>query len=575
MSIIAWGDIEWVLIETQVFRLQRRIYIASLQKNRDKMHFLQRRLISSIGAKLLSVRRVTQFNKGKKAISLNRMSFLTNKEKFFIAKNLKIEGKARPIQEVKFQNSGKKPLSPSVRDQCLQQLVKFALEPEWEAKFEANSYGFRPGRSCHDAIQAIFSYSRERSLYVLEGDISKCFETISHSQLLRKLDTFLGLENQIRAWLRDGILDFLSEKKGSSIVPNNQGLFQDELISSLLVNIALHGLETDLKYYYVNQLYDGSSKITLENRRNQVSMINYGTNFIVIGPNEEKICKLKTFITRWLYQHLDLKLLEGRIVIRNSLDGYSFLGFHIITLRIGERLKCKIHISKESKTQLISKVRRIVRSNRAASSKQLIYLLNPLIISWCNYFRFSECVQDFKQIEYVIFGILRSWVFRRKSKGLRSRTKIKLKYFPKGVSVKFQGRRHTGSWIFATEAILNNNKKVVIFLVRPSWIMSEVWVKIKDTASPYDGNNIYWIKRNSKYCTWDKTIIQLVKIQSYKCAICKKSFDKNSKVEKNPITRVLPGGKDNLENLQAVHNFCNSQYSEKDIKSVTFPGVLK
>lgn len=561
MSIIAWRDIEWSLIETQVFRLQRRIYIASLQNNRDKVHFLQKRLISSIGAKLLSVRCVTQFNKRKKTISLDYISGLTNKEKVSLAKNLKIKKKTSSIQIVK-----KKTLCNlgilKLKDQCLQQLVKFALEPEWEAKFEANSYGFRPGRSCHDAIQAIFIQSIGRSLYVFEANISKCFETISHSKLLHKLNTFSVLEDQIHAWLSVGLLDICLGEKDTSLLPNTHGLFQGEIISPLLVNIALHGLETDVKNYYINNFCNGSIRNRTETWSNQVPLIRYGNNFVVLASDEQKICKLKIFISRWLHRNMNLDLSKGNIFIRNSLDGYSFLGFHIITIKRGDKFHCKIHISKESKKKLISKVRKIVRNNRAISSEKLIYILNSLVLRWCNYFKFSECGQDFKQVEYAIFGILRSWIFRRKSKGLKSRTKIKLKYFPKDTLVNFQGHEHKGSWIFSKEVVVNNRKTNVLFLVWPSWISREIWVKIHGVESPYNGNNIYWAKRNPQYCNWNKTTTQLVRMQLYKCAICHKLFDARSRIEKNYIVPSGLGGKNIIKNLQAVHDFCRLSYSK-------------
>ena len=126
---------------------------------------------------------------------------------------------------------------PTIRDRALQTLVKLALEPEWEARFEPNSFGFRPGRSCWDAIQAIFYSIHKKDKYVLDADIAKCFDRIDHEALLAKVNTGPTLTRQLRAWLKAGILD------GGSLFPSERGTPQGGAISPLLANIALHGME--------------------------------------------------------------------------------------------------------------------------------------------------------------------------------------------------------------------------------------------------------------------------------------------------------------------------------------------
>ncbi|MEB3829198.1 reverse transcriptase domain-containing protein, partial [Phormidium sp. CCY1219] len=96
---------------------------------------------------------------------------------------------------------------PTMYDRALQGLVKAAIEPQWEARFESNSYGFRPGRSCHDAIGAIFLAIRYKPKWVLDADIAKCFDQIDHEKLLNKLDAFPAIRRQIKAWLKAGVID--------------------------------------------------------------------------------------------------------------------------------------------------------------------------------------------------------------------------------------------------------------------------------------------------------------------------------------------------------------------------------
>ncbi|MHC5823725.1 MAG: reverse transcriptase domain-containing protein, partial [Nostoc sp.] len=142
---------------------------------------------------------------------------------------------------------------PTMKDRALQALVKLALEPEWEARFEPNSYGFRPGRSCHDAIEAIFNAIRYKSKYVLDADIAKCFDRIDHEALLRKLNTFPTIRRQIRAWLKAGVMDegqlFSTSVSEAGARTRATGTPQGGVISPLLANIALHGLENRLTKY--------------------------------------------------------------------------------------------------------------------------------------------------------------------------------------------------------------------------------------------------------------------------------------------------------------------------------------
>ncbi len=167
--------------------------------------------MKSWGAKCLAVRRVTQDNQGKKTAGVDGIKSLTPIERLQLLKTLKVEPKAKSIRRIWIPKPGtteKRPLGiPTLRDRATQALLKMALEPEWEARFEPNSYGFRPGRSCHDAREAIFNYTRYRAKYVLETDINKCFDRINHKALLNKLNTATTFRSQIRAWLKAGVME--------------------------------------------------------------------------------------------------------------------------------------------------------------------------------------------------------------------------------------------------------------------------------------------------------------------------------------------------------------------------------
>jgi RNA-directed DNA polymerase len=194
---------------------------------------------------MLAVRRVTQDNHGKKTAGVDGIKSLSPAQRLVLVKQIELNAKSKPTRRVWIPKPGtseERPLGiPTMNDRALQALIKLVLEPEWEAKFEANSYGFRPGRSCHDAIEAIFNTIRSKSKFVLDADISKCFDKINHQTLLSKLNTFPTLRRQIRAWLKAGVMD------GKKLFPTEEGTPQGGVISPLLANIALHGLEEMIK----------------------------------------------------------------------------------------------------------------------------------------------------------------------------------------------------------------------------------------------------------------------------------------------------------------------------------------
>ncbi|NEQ39600.1 MAG: RNA-dependent DNA polymerase, partial [Okeania sp. SIO3I5] len=189
---LKWRDINWKRVEKNVFKLQKLIYRASSRGEIRKMRRYQRLLTKSYYARLLAVRRVTQDNQGKKTAGVDGIKNLPPMQRFNLVDLLNTQYiKASPTRRVWIPKPGrdeKRPLGiPTMYDRALQALVKLGMEPEWEARFEPNSYGFRPGRSTHDAIEAIFKSISLKPKYVLDADISKCFDRINHDALLGKV----------------------------------------------------------------------------------------------------------------------------------------------------------------------------------------------------------------------------------------------------------------------------------------------------------------------------------------------------------------------------------------------------
>ena len=182
-SVYEWNDLNWRVIEQQVFKLQTRIYRASRRGDAKILHRLQRLLLASWAARCLAVRRVTQDNRGKRTAGVDGIKTLTPHQRLQLARHLTLLPTAQPARRVWIPKPGtteQRPLAiPVLHDRARQALALLALEPEWEAHFEPHSYGFRPGRSTHDAIEAIFQATCRKPKFVLDADIAKCFDCAS------------------------------------------------------------------------------------------------------------------------------------------------------------------------------------------------------------------------------------------------------------------------------------------------------------------------------------------------------------------------------------------------------------
>ena len=273
-TTVEWNQVNWRKLERKVYKLQKRIYRASIRGDVKAVRRLQKTLMKSWSAKVLAVRRVTQDNQGKQTAGVDGQKSLNSKQRLALIANLKLNSKVAPTRRVWIPKPGteeKRPLGiPTMKDRALQALVKMALEPEWEARFEPNSYGFRPGRSCLDAVEAIFNAIRSKPKYVLDADIAKCFDRIDHEALLIKLNTFPTIRRQVRAWLKAGVMD------GKQLFPTSEGTPQGGVISPLLANIALHGMEERIKQYAA------TLKGNKRDNRKSLSLIRYADDFVIL-----------------------------------------------------------------------------------------------------------------------------------------------------------------------------------------------------------------------------------------------------------------------------------------------------
>ena len=333
-----WNQIPWPRLEVSVFKLQKRIYRASQCGNVKSLHRLQRLLLNSRSARLLAVRRVTQDNQGRKTAGIDGVKNLTQKERLQLADTLSLkEQKSTPVRRIWVPKPGKtekRPLGiPTMKERARQALIKMTLEPEWEAKFGPNSYGFRPGRSCHDACEALFISLRMKPAFVLDADISGCFDNIEHEPLLKKLNTTATIKKLIKSWSKAGALE------GSVFHATERGTPQGSIISPLLANVALHGLEQDTKEALADELFQyekvRTGKASHRKAQQALSIIFYADDFVVLHRSKDIVLKAKAFIEEWL-KNVGLELKDSKTRITHTLEtlgedkaGFDFLGFTV------------------------------------------------------------------------------------------------------------------------------------------------------------------------------------------------------------------------------------------------------
>ena len=489
--VYKWDEIDWRKLERSVFKLQKRIYQASKSGDWKRMKRLQKLLLKSKSAKLLAVRRVTQVNKGKKTAGVDGVKSLTSAQRLKLANELGLSGKCKPVRRIWIPKPGKtekRPLGiPTMADRAKQALVKMALEPEWEAKFSPNTYGFRPARSCHDAIEAIHHSILRKNAYVLDADIKGCFDNIDHTALLNKINTFPRLRRVIKGWLKNGVME------GDVFHKTNAGTPQGGVISPLLANIALHGLEHELKENLLNDLLQYAKQkrkyqVWHKNARESMSIVFYADDFVVIHENKEIILKAKEYIERWL-EKVGLKLNPTKTRVVHTLyptnsngPGFNFLGFSIRqyptkTRDQGYKTHTKPSLENQKRHRQIIDER--IDQMTACTQEEVIKALTPIIKGWSNYFRIGVSSRIFSSMDNYVFQKLWKWArWRHPNKGLRW---IKRRYF----------RRYRGNnWRFAT----SDNCRLVLH--KETHIKRHA--KVKDTKTPYDGDLQYWSKRSKK-----------------------------------------------------------------------------
>ncbi|VYU67388.1 group II intron reverse transcriptase/maturase [Flavonifractor plautii] len=398
-----WEAIDWQKALAYVKKLQVRIVKAQKEGHYSKVKSLQWLLTHSFYAKALAVKRVTS-NQGKRTSGVDHELWLTPQAKWDAISKLNRRGyRPQPLKRhyIPKKNGKMRPLGiPTMTDRAMQTLYKFSLEPIAETYADPNSYGFRIGRSTHDAIEQCFTdLNKGKSPeWILEGDIKGCFDHISHEWLLENIP----MDTQIlEKWLKCG---YVETRK---LFPTDEGAPQGGTISPTLMNMTLDGLERLLQ-----ERLPTRQKVNGRTHFNKLNFVRYADDFIITGESPEFLRDKVLPIVREFLAERGFQLSEEKTVITHIGDGFDFLGKNIRKYN-GKLL---IKPSKTSVKSFLEKVRSIIKDNKSTKQETLIRKLNPVIRGWVNNQRYVVSSKVFSRVDYEIYKCLWQWAKRRHKK---------------------------------------------------------------------------------------------------------------------------------------------------------------
>ena len=565
-----WESVSWLAAEGNVRRLRQRIFTASQAGDLKRVRNLQKLMLRSRSSTLVSVRRVTEINAGRKTAGIDGQRALTPRARADLADWVQHQAqpwKAWPVKRVHIPKKGVtgkwRPLGiPVIADRVQQARVVNALEPEWEARFEPRSYGFRPGRGCHDAIEAIFQVSKgasPRRRWVLDADLAAAFDRIDHGYLLGQLGTFPARE-LIAGWLKAGVIDH------GRFTPTGEGTPQGGVISPLLLNVALHGIEQAAGVRYQRVSSDAATMAA-----GSPVLVRYADDLVAFCHSRQEAEQVKVRLAAWLAPR-GLAFNEDKTRIVTLDEGFDFLGFN--TRRYHGKLLIKP--SKAAIKRIRERLRTETRSLRGTSAQAVIARLNPIVRGWAAYYRTVVSSEIFTALDHYLWKLTYKWA----------------KHSHPNKPVRWIVRRYFGmfcksrqdQWVFGDRAS-------GAYLLRFAWTNIVRHQMVRGTSSTDDpALASYWAARRRKGIprSMDAASLELLESQHGCCPWCGELLLDADRPPQSPreweqwltVTRkamvrnaivLEPDGQPGEAKLRLLHAHCHRQYTGKGKSPALLP----
>ncbi len=493
-----WRLIDWHTVEDDVRRLRQRIFSASKEGDLRRVRNLQKLMLRSKANALLSVRRVTEVNTGRTTAGVDGKVIVTAPGKASLAEAVQHHHRNRkplPVMRVYIPKaSGRRPLGiPVIFDRALQALVVNALEPEWEARFEPKSYGFRPGRGCHDAIESIFKTLAGpivRRPWVLDADLAAAFDRIDHNHLLQSLGSFPA-RNLVKEWLKAGVLE------NGKMAPTEEGTPQGGVCSPLLLNVALHGMEQAAGVRYTRS----GERVGLIAKSAPV-VVRYADDLVAMCTSAEQAEEVRRRLSTWLAPR-GLSFNDEKTRIVHVEEGFDFLGVNIRRYR--EKLLIKP--SKAAVARLRRRLAAEMKALHGANALAVISRLNPIIRGWSAYYRTVVSSQAFSRLDNYMWKLTYKWA--RRSHPKKPRRWVARRYFGNF------NRSRRARWVFG-------DRESGAYLLKFGWTKIVRHQMVPGTASKDDPELAdYWERRRRRNRPpLDGVSLRLLQVQHGRCPLC-------------------------------------------------------